>query len=298
MSKLYTIVNKSDVYILNKVREVYTDWGYTYEQMLTYTEWQDGLSSQASLFLPYFVKFDLTNEKNRTVFRDLVKKKKFADNWFGNGVIIVCNSAPGKWLKEFTEKYGGTYDEEVTIDSLLETINLSKENKDFVKYYVGDSTEDLLIIRNTLANIENTENLTVEELYSYLPNKMGSVPPWELINAIMKGNLAVVEQEFQRVIVNTHPLVLIKLLKNKFSDFMTYRMLSSAKVKESDICDILGYKNAYRLIDFKRSRCKHVDSIMNLIYTYEFKLKEGSSFLPNEKDLVHALIVKITLMMK
>ena len=172
MNKLYTIVNKSDVYILDKVKEVYTSWGYTTEQMLVYTQWKSGLASQNNMFSSNFVKLDLTRDSDRTAFKELVDNNKrtklFNENWFGNGVIIVCSSAPGKWLKTFTESFGGTYDGEISVEEILNEIDLSKENKEFIKYYVGENVEDLLIIRNSLKNIENTKNLTIEELYSYL----------------------------------------------------------------------------------------------------------------------------------
>lgn len=296
-NKLYAIVNDSDVYILNKVREIYTSWGYTPEQMLTYTTWQDGLASQTSLFMSHFVKLDLTRDQDRTNFKDLLKKKKkLPDNWFGNGVIIVCHKAPGKWLKDLIDEYDGTYDGEISIDEILETINLSKENKEFVKYYVGDSAEDLIIIKNTLSGVADTDKLTIDELYSYLPNKMGAVPPWQLINAVMSGNMPLLEQEFQRVITNTHPLVIMKLLKNKFQDFVTYRALTTSKMSEKEICELLGYNSPYRLIDFKRSKCKHEKEIMSMLYKYEFKFKEGNAFLPSSNDLLHSLLIKITLM--
>lgn len=298
-NKLYAIVNDSDVYILNKVREIYTSWGYTPEQMLTYTTWQDGLASQTSLFMTHFVKLDLTRDQDRTNFKDLLKKKKkLPDNWFGNGVIVVCHKAPGKWLKDLIEEYDGTYDGEISIDEILETINLSKENKEFVKYYVGDSAEDLIIIKNTLSGVADTDKLTIDELYSYLPNKMGAVPPWQLINAVMSGNMPLLEQEFQRVITNTHPLVIMKLLKNKFQDFVTYRALTVSKMSEKEICELLGYNSPYRLIDFKRSKCKHEKEIMFMLYKYEFKFKEGNAFLPSSNDLLHSLLIKITLMSK
>ena len=298
-NKLYAIVNDSDVYILNKVREIYTSWGYTPEQMLTYTTWQDGLASQTSLFMSHFVKLDLTRDQDRTNFKDLLKKKKkLPDNWFGNGVIIVCHKAPGKWLKDLIDEYDGTYDGEISIDEILETINLSKENKEFVKYYVGDSAEDLIIIKNTLSGVADTDKLTIAELYSYLPNKMGAVPPWQLINAVMSGNMPLLEQEFQRVITNTHPLVIMKLLKNKFQDFVTYRALTASKMSEKEICGLLGYNSPYRLIDFKRSKCKHEKEIMTMLYKYEFKFKEGNAFLPSSNDLLHSLLIKITLMAK
>ena len=298
-NKLYAIVNDSDVYILNKVREIYTSWGYTPEQMLTYTTWQDGLASQTSLFMSHFVKLDLTRDQDRTNFKDLLKKKKkLLDNWFGNGVIIVCHKAPGKWLKDLIDEYDGTYDGEISIDEILETINLSKENKEFVKYYVGDSAEDLIIIKNTLSGVADTDRLTIDELYSYLPNKMGAVPPWQLINAVMSGNMPLLEQEFQRVITNTHPLVIMKLLKNKFQDFVTYRALTASKMSEKKICELLGYNSPYRLIDFKRSKCKHEKEIMSMLYKYEFKFKEGNAFLPSSNDLLHSLLIKITLMSK
>lgn len=298
-NKLYAIVNDSDVYILNKVREIYTSWGYTPEQMLTYTTWQDGLASQTSLFMSHFVKLDLTRDQDRTNFKDLLKKKKkLLGNWFGNGVIIVCHKAPGKWLKDLIDEYDGTYDGEISIDEILETINLSKENKEFVKYYVGDSAEDLIIIKNTLSGVADTDRLTIDELYSYLPNKMGAVPPWQLINAVMSGNMPLLEQEFQRVITNTHPLVIMKLLKNKFQDFVTYRALTASKMSEKEICKLLGYNSPYRLIDFKRSKCKHEKEIMSMLYKYEFKFKEGNAFLPSSNDLLHSLLIKITLMSK
>ena len=298
-NKLYAIVNDSDVYILNKVREIYTSWGYIPEQMLTYTTWQDGLASQTSLFMSHFVKLDLTRDQDRTNFKDLLKKKKkLPDNWFGNGVIIVCHKAPGKWLKDLIDEYDGIYDGEISIDEILETINLSKENKEFVKYYVGDSAEDLIIIKNTLSGVADTDKLTIDELYSYLPNKMGAVPPWQLINAVMSGNMPLLEQEFQRVITNTHPLVIMKLLKNKFQDFVTYRALTASKMSEKEICKLLGYNSPYRLIDFKRGKCKHEKEIMSMLYKYEFKFKEGNAFLPSSNDLLHSLLIKITLMSK
>lgn len=302
MNKLYTIVNKSDVYILDKVKEVYTSWGYTPNQMLVYTQWKSGLASQNNMFSSNFVKLDLTRDSDRTAFKELVDNNKrtnlFNENWFGNGVIIVCNSAPGKWLRTFTEQFGGVYDSEISVEDILDEIDLSKENKEFIKYYVGENVEDLLIIRNSLKNIENTKNLTIEELYSYLPNKMGEVPPWNLIKYVLEGNIKKMEEEFQRVIVNTHPLVIIKLIKNKVNDLIVYRNLNSNKIREQEILDILGYTNSYRLNEIKRCKCKNLDKLLKTFYEYEYKLKDGSSFLPDIKDLTHDMLIKVTILIR
>ena len=302
MNKLYTIVNKSDVYILDKIKEVYTSWGYTPEQMLVYTQWKSGLASQNNMFSSNFVKLDLTRDSDRTAFKELVDNNKrthlFNENWFGNGVIIVCSSAPGKWLKTFTESFDGTYDGEIDIEEIYSELKLSKENKEFIKYYVGENIEDLIIIKNSLKNIENSEWLSTEELYSYLPNKMGSVPPWDLIKNILNGDIKKMEQEFQRVIVNTHPLVLVKLIKNKINDLVVYRNLINNGVKEKEICNILGYANPYRLIDIKKCKCKRIESLLNVYYEYEYKMKDGTSFLPEINDLAHNMLLKITIMMR
>ena len=170
--------------------------------------------------------------------------------------------------------------------------------KEFIKYYVGENVEDLLIIRNSLKNIENTKNLTIEELYSYLPNKMGEVPPWNLIKYVLEGNIKKMEEEFQRVIVNTHPLVIIKLIKNKVNDLIVYRNLNGNKIKEQEILGILGYTNPYRLNEIKRCKCKNLDKLLKTFYEYEYKLKDGSSFLPNIEDLTHDMLIKITVLMR
>ena len=69
-------------------------------------------------------------------------------------------------------------------------------------------------------------------------------------------------------------------------------------IKEQEILNILGYSNSYRLNEIKRCKCKNLDKLLKTFYEYEYKLKDGSSFLPDIKDLTHDMLIKITVLMR
>lgn len=229
-------------------------------------------------------------------FKNMISEDKkrviFDKEWFGDGVIIIAKDKRGTWLQKFTEEFNGFFekknDDVKTKNELLKSLKLSKHLEDIVSAFVGDDYQDLILIQKSLNNVD-TINLSESELYTYLPFKKGSVPPWNCLNAIMNLNGKNAILEYKRTIENTYPLVILSLIKTKLRNLLIYKSLTGLKITENEIIKILKVKNSYALNDYKKNKSslsnisKAITYLLEVedetkgggeIYNLEFKMEE------------------------
>jgi len=266
--KLATFINDNQIYLDKKIKETYENWGYSLDNMKRLDEWVKGSASITSLFgTKTFVLLDLMDSNKLTKFKNLItndkKRQMFDNNWFGDGVIIIAKDNRGTWLQKFTEEFNGYFEKKIdknkAKNDLLKELKLPKHLEDIVSSFVGEDYQDLILIKKSLNNID-TKNLTEAELYTYLPFKKGSVPPWDCLNAIMNLNGKNAILEYRRTTENTYPLVILSLIKTKLRNLLIYKSLIGLRKSESDIIKILNVKNSYALTEFKME-----EFILNII---------------------------------
>lgn len=312
--RLVFLRNENEMYLLNKAKEIYTGWGMSAENMIRMTSWDGGKATSGSLFGETFALLDLTDKKDGERFLSLVKtdkrKKLFkGDDWYGNGLIIITTIKTFASIRDLVRACGGY--EEYNIDSkeakgnLLSELGLNKELQNVVSDYVGEDYQDIIMIKSSLNGLsaEERKALTIEALYSYLPNKKGEVPPWDLVKHIIEGNFQKALDSYERIVINTVPFVLIAILKSKFAGLYQYKVLSAIeKLDEKSIFECMGIKNQYAVFDYKKPVIKGVsipvvESINKNILEYEYRMKDGNMKM-DTKILMRELVAKIVIAIK
>lgn len=297
MIKLTTFINENQLYLDKKIKETYESWGYSLNNMKRIEEWVKGSANITSLFgNKTFIILDLMDSNKLSKFKNMISEDKkrviFDKEWFGDGVIIIAKDKRGTWLQKFTEEFNGFFekknDDLKTKNELLKSLKLPKHLEDIVSAFVGDDYQDLILIQKSLDNVD-TMNLSESELYTYLPFKKGSVPPWNCLNAIMNLNGKNAILEYKRTIENTYPLVILSLIKTKLRNLLIYKSLTGLKITENEIIKILKVKNSYALNDYKKNKSslnnisKAITYLLEVedetkgggeIYNLEFKMEE------------------------
>ena len=297
MIKLATFINENQLYLDKKIKETYESWGYSLNNMKRIEEWVKGSANITSLFgNKTFIILDLMDFNKLSKFKNMISEDKkrviFDKEWFGDGVIIIAKDKRGTWLQKFTEEFNGFFekknDDVKTKNELLKSLKLSKHLEEIVSAFVGDDYQDLILIQKSLNNVD-TINLSESELYTYLPFKKGSVPPWNCLNAIMNLNGKNAILEYKRTIENTYPLVILSLIKTKLRNLLIYKSLTGLKITENEIIKILKVKNSYALNDYKKNKSslsnisKAITYLLEVedetkgggeIYNLEFKMEE------------------------
>lgn len=288
MNKVAIFINDSQAYLDTRVKETYTEWGFSYSDMIKIEEWDKSAPFQGSLFSKRFVLLDITNEKRFSKFKEVFDKDKggkyFKSNWYGDGVIIIAKNGRGTWLSKIAEYSDGLLEKKIDISEIKKEFNkeyrLRADVLNVVLDTIGDDTTVYTVIKNSLSKLSENEirDLTVEDIISFLPKKKGEVAPWELIRAVFMKDIDKVLSEYDRVTINTHPMVLLSLLRNKFSLLAKYKLLREEKYSEQDILKLVGGKSVYIFKDFKSLNISTAtaNNCVKLILKYEHLLKGGS----------------------
>lgn len=275
MNKLVLIVNESKLYRDKLTKETYTKWGRSLSDIVYLNEWIKDVVSHKNLFNTPFAHLDLENENDIKKFKELVEsdkknKKIFHDNWFGHGTIITApNSKSTNFLVKFVSSFNGeTFIKEDLASikkNIYKKLNLNKDIQIFIDNYVGENIDKFYIVSNSLEKLPNgeIENLTIEKLYNLLPTKPGEIPPWNLLNSIINSKIADVHYNLDRTLENTHPFLILALLRGKFGDWIRYKTLLLNGLNEPEICKILGYNSPYRLKDFKANKAVTLNTLHN-----------------------------------
>ncbi|MBM3663638.1 MAG: hypothetical protein FJW94_12330 [Actinobacteria bacterium] len=150
------------------------------------------------------------------------------------GVVTLCDAPSGKaagaWL---AEQVGAS------------SVQLSGRAREFVTARLG---EDVARIRDVLSALEATYGpgagpLDVEEVEPFV-GESGGVPPWELTDAIDRGDVAVAVTRARRMVIGggRHPLQVLATLHNHFE--RVARLEGSGARDERAAATVLGLKGS------------------------------------------------------
>lgn len=256
--KVLFIMSDSEAYLRDEVLRISKDWGFIKSNVKTVEEWNPALvRSSVSLFGEVsMVHLDLSDGNKLKAFVSLIGDKKHkelfeGDNWFGAGLIITSTHARGtKKIEDLVKKTGGKVAKKAKPTEmkkvLLERISLNKDTEQFLDAYVGEDYQILIGIVNQLEKLEKEEQqkMTIDELIVRLPNKPGSLPPWDFIDPLLEGNADKAVKLYERAVEGSHVLVTMQLARKRLQLLYRLKVLQLSGVwKSQEQAQALGERN-------------------------------------------------------
>lgn len=226
---LCLIIDGEPAFLRTKVEETYKSWGFARKNVHESNVWA-GQTSGLSLFGERTIThLNLEDKKDMKNFVSIITSKDYKnvfsnEFWIGNGVIITCSTSQGaKKIQDLVEKFGGKVFKKESVDNrkneLLDTLNLNNDAKKLVDYFVGEDYSLLLSFNNEMSKLSKEEqyNISSDKILTYFPPTPGSIPPWSFITPLMEGQTTEAENQFSRIIKNTHILVPMLFLQRNIS---------------------------------------------------------------------------------
>jgi len=309
--KLALIIDKSESYIGFEKTNVLKSWGIeeseventeSFSRVGEETIFGDSMPAAMSVnSLDQWKK--LTSDIEKSVQEGVLETK------VSQGLVITTTLARNstKKAEEIIKKAGGKVilakesakDKTNVSSKMVSQLKLSKPVKDFLVEYAADDYELLVSIVQTMSEIppEAQSRVSIEDLYIRLPKPPGAVPPWEIEKPLLKGDTVKTIELFRRITSHTHVLVVLSLLKTKFT--LSWRIASliadNPKISESQAAERLGvaknypFKLAYE--NAKRTGFDKISNVLTIVINAEANLKGGSS--ANNDVVMEIALMKI-----
>lgn len=237
---------------------------------------------------------------------DADSRNKAFDRKFPNGLILLCDidRRSTRKLEKKIEQLGGTLtipdpkNKRKVTEDLLSGFKLRNYVRDFVVDYVGDDYDLALPMVRFLKTFTDDElrALDLEDIQDELPIAPGSLPPWEPVNALLKGNLNEALEKARRVgnRNSTVYLTTFAVLRNKVHLISRVATFNDIEVSDKVVSELLKVKNNYSLVVARRSarRIGYNDChrLLTLVTGYEQKFKGGS--MVSDSVLMDELLVE------
>lgn len=168
--------------------------------------------------------------------RNSTKKLEQIVNYLGGCVIMAKESSKDK--SSVTTK-------------LLSTLSLGRDEKRFLEDYVADDYDSLLSLLRSLETLTPKQQsmITVADLMIRLPQPPGSIPPWEIEKPLMQGDVSKTIAVYRRVILHSHPLVVLSVLRNKIQLMWRIAVLERyhSITNREQLSTVLSVSNSYAL---------------------------------------------------
>ena len=143
------------------------------------------------------------------------------------GLVLVsgANRNSTKKLEQIVNHLGGcvilakesSKDKLSVTTKLLSNLSLGRSEKRFLEDYVADDYDSLFSLLRSLETLTPKQQsmITVSDLMIRLPQPPGSIPPWEIEKPLMQGDVPETISVYRRIILHSHPLVVLSVLRNK-----------------------------------------------------------------------------------
>lgn len=168
--------------------------------------------------------------------RNSTKKLEQIVNYLGGCVILAKESSKDK--SSVTTK-------------LLSTLSLGRDEKRFLEDYVADDYDSLLSLLRSLETLTPKQQsmITVADLMIRLPQPPGSIPPWEIEKPLMQGDVPETISVYRRIILHSHPLVVLSVLRNKIQLMWRIAVLERyhSITNREQLSTVLSVSNSYAL---------------------------------------------------
>lgn len=239
--QLAIIADASPAYAEYQKEKLLQEWAIPRESIKLIDSLQD--SGGGSLFGPPPTSLFLSKDPNdfKRFVEALVsaEKKGTLASAVGGGLIIVTAKEKRNFtaVKNLFGRVGGTYlvtdakDAKDLAPTLLSNFGLSSTVKSFLLEYAGQEYERLLSVLKSLEAIPKAKRatVTVEDIYIRLPQKPGSIPPWDIEKPLFALNPTKTIEMSRRLQESVPVLVVLFVVKNSF-----VRMFRIAAVRESN----------------------------------------------------------------
>jgi DNA polymerase-3 subunit delta len=210
-----------------------------------------------------------TGERLGKALVDAVKK--------AGGTIVATGAGRNR------QERGGWIDERLAASD----VRLDPGAKAAITEWLGEDVGRLPALLDTLAVLDGRK-LTREDVEPFL-GEAGSVPPWDLTDAIDKGDTAGALANLGRVLAGRHPLVVMAILQGHYE-----RML---RLDGSDVNDRQGAADLLRVATFQAQKAlqqvrrlghEGVSRAVGLLATADLDLRGQKSWPP---ELVMEVLV-------
>lgn len=314
MTKLALIIDKSKSYVDFQKKRVFENWGQELSESQTISNIND--SGAVTLFgdTPVSVLHLDENTDVKKLVDDFTKRleKTSIEDIVSTGVVITTHvpRTSTKKLEKLVKDVGGELyiaansGKGNVTENIVSELNLNHESKQFLISYIGDDYENAIPIVNTVSKLAKNlqAKITIEDLMIRLPLPPGSIPPWEIEKPLYSGDMSEVIRVYRRVAQNTHYLVILAILKNKFQ--LAYRISALHHVNPSttlsDLSENLNVANNYPLKlafgNAKKYKTEKLKKIIEEIVDTEYKVKGNSA--ADGSVLMELLLVSINTILK
>lgn len=294
--KIVLILDKSDSYVAFQKEQTLTEWSVESSDTKVVGSLKDVAESTLFGDSPTsVVKLDdAAAVKQALADIEGWEKKGVLDEKLESGVFIsspVARNSTKKLEAKILEIGGSVHSPKdsgsakTTIaENLVSELSLNRETRDFLIAYAGNDYEILLPLMRTLSVLSEKQQkgITVEDMFVRLPQKPGSINPWEIEKHLFAGNLGKTIDALRRVHSSAHYLVALKMLNNKVQ--AAYRVSSvltqNPRTSDKDLCDATG-ANAKSLWVFKNLHKQQghdrLEKIVKVLADTEGKVKGGSA---------------------
>lgn len=253
---LALIVDKSDAFIAFQKDRLFSKWDIKSEDVKKINRFIEGggitLFGGETVSLLELEDADGVKQLLEDIERCILTKT-FNDK-VSKGMIITSNVArtSTKKLEPLITKLGGRVlitatdrGEKLTIsEKLLKEINLNTATRSFLLSYVGDDYESVIPLVKTISDLspKQQHQISEEDIFVRLPQAPGSVPPWNLEQPLMNGDLTKTIDVFRRVSKHSHFLVVLAVLRNKMTAAYKISAIydNNPRISDSDLATATG----------------------------------------------------------
>jgi DNA polymerase III delta subunit len=311
--KLALIIDKSQAYLNFQKSRILDDWKIKDEKTKNISKLTDAggitlfgesLASILRLETPELLK-EFVADLEREVQNNNIS------NYIKDGLIVLCDQ-PRTGTKKLEKIFqdlnaeiciaAGDKKENIsTSEKILQEINLNPSARTYLLAYVGDDYQSLVPLIKTISSLSRDKQLliTEEDIYIRLPQKPGSVPPWNLEKPLFAGDINKTIDIFRRVSANSSFLVILAVLKNKIQ--LAYRVSSllenNQRISDEAIAKATG-ANPRSLYFIKQNHRKYgherLQKASEIIALTETNVKGGSGASP--MIMMEKMLVELALL--
>lgn len=319
MTKLLLILDKSLAYINYVKDNTFKEWDITSDNVKEIQKFSQ--AGGATLFgdtPAYYI--HISDKDSLTSIHSVLSTMDEATftKRFSSGLIISSdmNKNSLKKLSNSVEKLNGkvhtTGKSKLDVSSsILSRIYLNKDAEEFLLAYVGEEYDTLIPLVSNIEKVpqDQQKKISVDSLMTRLPQKPGTIPGWEVSNAVFEGQASKAIELSRRVgSGNTPYLLSMYYIRSKVE--LLYRaailLVSNPKISEKDAAEALNVNKNYGFtLALRKAKKVSIDDALRLaeiVHKYDSKMRGGErgyGIVPVDgMILLDAMIIELTAYLK
>lgn len=262
--RLVLLLDKSEPWLNYTRKKVLSSWGVDSEDDVTFAESLSVVGTPDLFGETPVCTMSLTEvEQVKSLVSDLetlVKDGSLA-NRMSAGLVIMCsvNRNSTKKLESLVSRNGGrvittketSKDRSPAALRMLKSLSIPSDVKSFLADYAGDDYSLVIPLIEELASVSPRQQrlVTLDKIELRLAKSAGSLTPWQIEKPLLKDNDPdETIKVFRRIVKHSHPLLVLRVLKNKIH--LVYRvsaLMDAGMTDLGQIADSLGVSNNYPL---------------------------------------------------